>query len=377
MEIYLFAALMTCVLGFGAVRFRARSKLASIAALALIVVVFCYLAGARDITVGTDTSYYGQMSFLRARNASFYDFFFRSIYASWAPLAKVTLWVAANIWKDFFWYLAVIQFVAIVPLIWASYRFCGRSFPLAVTIYALVFFPMTLNLMRQFMALGFLLTAYVWLDRKNIPVFLLFILVATGFHTTALLGILIWPLAHLAGSKLFSLPIKLLLLSCGMALVFLFADRALQFAADVMGGTYDSYINGITAKAGGGTRSIVFLFGIFSMGGLISYLLIRPGEMAGDEKERVESMALTVLLGIFFWSFGLVSFYLYRMGLNFLYFCVLLVPLLVNCVPGRSERRFLSIVFVIMFVAFFYDYYVIQAANDAIPYLFSSAGILA
>lgn len=374
MAIYLFIAFATTLLGYGAVRYRSSSRFAVAVCLVLMVLIFCYFAGARDLSIGTDTAGYGWASFLKARTTSFADFFFNSIYRGWSPLCKVVLWVSANVGRDFFWYLAAMQFVAVVPVVWASYRLCGEYFHLAILIYALIFFPMSFNAMRQFMGLGFLLVSYVWLYRKKLPFFLLFVLVATWFHTSNILGLIVWPLCAFCNRKSLSLSIKMLMIAAVMGITLLLGDSVLLFMAHLTG-FYENYVSGEHVVRVGGIRTIVVLFTIFVVGGLFSVLFLRDADLSERNKEHIAALSIVVLFGMLCWGFSLVSFYLYRIGITFCYFSILLVPALVEGIAGRAERNFLAALFTIMFCLYFYDYYVFQNANEVVPYLFSTTGL--
>ncbi|WP_251212531.1 EpsG family protein [Adlercreutzia murintestinalis] len=148
---------------------------------ALSVMPLCVLAALRDASIGTDLMVYVEPAFY----SSFYVGITNFEYTP-SPVFGVFTWVISHAFDSMQVYLFMIQLV-INGLIYAEiYRSCKRYAWFGITVFNLIFFGYTLNLIRQSMAMAICLFSLRYAcKRKPIPFFVLQFL-ACGVHETAL-----------------------------------------------------------------------------------------------------------------------------------------------------------------------------------------------
>ena len=114
-----------------------------------------FVAGARDIGVGTDTLVYGEKYFKIVCEQGIQALLlYTDCEIGYGLFIYIISLFTHNIFWQFFW----IEFV-IVLLIWMSiYNYLEEKYrALAMLIYYLLFFPFSLNIMRQSIAMAIIL----------------------------------------------------------------------------------------------------------------------------------------------------------------------------------------------------------------------------
>ncbi len=67
----------------------------------------------------------------------------------------------------------------------------NRSYSFMLLVYLCLYFPLSLNIMRQFFAISIVFLSTILLEKKRFVIYLFFILLASLFHLSALFGLLI------------------------------------------------------------------------------------------------------------------------------------------------------------------------------------------
>lgn len=331
-----------------------------------LVVWLSFFAGRRAFTVGTDTLVYGIPSLRVATSNSFTSFFFESYYSTWAPLAKVFIWIAANATHSSFWFLFLIETVIVVPVVCSIHLFCDEMEPLAIFVYCLLFFPMSFNMMRQMMAMGFVLIAIYYAVNNRIVPFVVWISIAIGFHTSTAVALFIYPLVRLAQSSRASAGLKLLLTAVLLAALLSLIFMEPKLFAGV--GVYDSYlIDGRLAE--NGSISIFMMTLLYVIAATVLFLMCERNRFT---HQHIFSLLVIILLGMALLLLTVVSKYLYRVGLVFIYILPVYMALMSREISdGRSYLVFCLSVSMLSF-GWSYGYYDIQGNHEVIPYSFSS-----
>lgn len=157
------------------------------------IFLLCGLAGARDLSIGTDTGGYGLYLYQQGMVASNYWTFCETINNSiWdvAPLFGALSFAVVKLFGNQFIFFFTIQLAVIVPVFLVARKTSERSLGLTMLLYLLAFYIPSLNMMRQSVAMGIVMLALLKLhDSKYLQVALLEI-VAVGVHASALVGLL-------------------------------------------------------------------------------------------------------------------------------------------------------------------------------------------
>lgn len=340
----------------------------------LAALVFCTFAGIRSISVGTDVEMYVVPSFELAQQADLITFFSQGAYAKWMPLSKLTFWLVSNIAHSVFWMLFVIQAVIVVPTLVALRFILKDKAWFGVLVFAIAFYPLSFNLMRQFMGMGFILLAYLFVRKRKPVLFVLFVGIAALFHETCLLGLLVYPVWLVSSGNLKRLTISpaLLGLIC-LTLVQVFFP-ALEIIAPYMG-KYGSYINGAIAQqyGGSGLTELRFIVLVCATLGILYMYFTRKKMAKPAVPEETIGLAAVVFFGVAVFSACLYSFQLFRLGLFFLYFAVLLIPVACNAISDKGHRVGFALAAVCFLALFGLSYYG-GGSHEVVPYVIDLAG---
>lgn len=347
--------------------FGEKSKVGGCLLLVLSVAIFCFFAGARDISVGSDTHGYALGSFHTALSTSFSSFYFDSWYKGWAPLYKCLCWFISNLGHSFFWYMFCVQLLTVVPVYITSYKTLDKRYaPLALLVYGLVFYPLSFNMMRQMVSMSILLFAYISANDRRPVSFCLFVLLAAAFHGSALIGAAIYPLVVLSTSKTsyLSSGIRVLVISLFSLAVIVFAPQILSFTDSI--GFYSAYTSGSAITVGGGLRTVVLTVGATALIVPLGWLFIRRSSKT--PRLALAGLLTTVIFGVVCLPLSLISFYLFRIGFYFLYFAVLAIPTCFSLIEDTATRLFFEMIVIALLLVWDYDYYIVLGLHDVTNY---------
>lgn len=371
MIIYLLIAVLTA--GMAAIVDNIDNRIVKAALIALIVFVFCYFAGARDLTVGTDTGGYGYSTFLGAKAYPLETFLFGA-YSGWGFLYKLVAWTSVNAFGTFGAMLFAIELCIVVPVIIVGYKYTNRHLALVTILFALYFYPLSFNLIRQSMAMSFLLVAWYALDRKRVFHFFVWLLVAALFHSSAILGLCLPVFYYIARPGRVPFRYKTLLFIVLSMLGLLLMPYALSAIAPYLP-HYGAYVTESNyAISGHGYRNTIEIAIAF----ITIYLLCRifaeqeTQNCNNDVRLRVDELLVAVLFGVIVTGISTFSVYLGRVGTYFLYFAILLIPIASDLIPGKAEQRFFAVVSIIVVALLALDLFVITGQNEVVPYVFAT-----
>ncbi|MZJ67655.1 EpsG family protein [Collinsella aerofaciens] len=159
----------------------------------IAICIVCILAGARDLSIGTDTGGYGAFLYKQAMLSNSFASFYAVVKASiWdvAPLFACFSFVIVKLFHSQFALLFAIQFAVIAPVFLAAHRHRSRAFGWIMLLYLLAFYIPGLNTMRQSVAMGFVLLFVVSLMDGRYVLAVVMEIVALFTHSSAAIGLL-------------------------------------------------------------------------------------------------------------------------------------------------------------------------------------------
>ncbi len=155
----------------------------------IAITALSFIAGARDNSIGTDINIYGTLVFKAAAT----DLSFWKAYDAVSHVSELFYfalnWVCARINDNYGLSLFVQMFVQSSFVFFAMKRYMDRA-PLWLTmlIYQLLFYNLTLNLMRQGLAIAFVFWSVRFIEDKRIWPFLLCAFLSFFFHKTGVVA---------------------------------------------------------------------------------------------------------------------------------------------------------------------------------------------
>ena len=147
-----------------------------------VIVIISLLSGLRDISVGTDTKHY----FRIFNNIAFSGV--SSLEVGFVYLSKFLL----NIFHDarpLFIIYAFITNGLIVKRLWSLRHYA--SFGAMFFLYITIFYPQSMNILRQYLSLAIVFAATELIENKRYLWFLLCNIVAVTIHLSSIIGIII------------------------------------------------------------------------------------------------------------------------------------------------------------------------------------------
>lgn len=156
--------------------------------LVISALVLIALATLRDESVGTDTMGYQYVLYKKAISAKFTSFM--SVYAQNIEViyTALTFFISKTqrLYAVFFVNASILVFF-MFKSIWYYKDTVRPDFSLAC--YLFCYYPISLSIVRQSIAMAIVLYAITLMDEKKYIVSLFFVILATGFHSTAIVGV--------------------------------------------------------------------------------------------------------------------------------------------------------------------------------------------
>ncbi len=278
------------------------------------------MMGLRDINVGVDTRSYVN-SFLTISLVGIKD--------TQEPLFKILTYVVRLVTDNYNVYFFVTSFFICNSL----YKMMSRYFSLSseVLIGICIFFvfgiySFSVAAMRQTIALAFVVMAVLSLERGKWKFFIIWVLIATGFHNTAILSLLILPLKYF-DLKWYGILVVLAFYCLSLVIPRDFASLMIA-ASDVEGVKYGSY--------GKSYQSELSLAGFYLQ--LIPMLLVYVRRNHLGLEQKTKNLFLnSAYIGLGVQTMTTVVAEFYRISFYFCVFDIVLISLALTSLPKQYK----------------------------------------
>lgn len=293
----------------------------------------------RDELIGNDTG--GYRRFFESYSAMS----LRQVMANKSDILYWLLnWLVGQFTRDFQVFLAVVAVITVAPIASVYGKDREHGFLKCVLFMNMTVFIMLFSGLRQSVALAMGMIAYEYVVRKKPLRFLLFALIAFGFHHSAFIILLYYPLCHFTFKRRhlwFVIP--------AILAVFIFNKPIFTFAAQAMNSVFGEKYDGETTETG--AYAMLILFAIFTV---FAYVL--PDEKLMD-KETLGQRNL-LLMALMLQCFAPVHVLAMRLNYYFIIFIPVLIPKILKY-HKRSLKK-LTIASQVVMIGFFVLYYLIN-----------------
>lgn len=337
----------------------------------------CFIAAARDLSIGTDVMTYVKPMFDVSTSQSFIGM--RSIISE-QPLGYTLLvWVLTRLFGNISLVLGITEALIVFPIYYAIHKI-ARNFEWAgLLVYFLLFYSSSLNIMKQSIAMAFCLLAFVFSINRDFKKYLFFVFIAVLFHQTAFLMIIIYPISILLSYNYneYSALVKYLIYvitAAGIVFVFVFGN----YLISIIVGFKSSYNYMVDNSMTSINRSnIIFLlllilsrFYIYLSNKYITNWYKRSdyGNFLFKNKKWIDINNLVwyfTFVGYCLIFLSLVTSGLNRVAYYFEYFIILLIPLLTK---DKNIISRLIVCILIIFSVFIYIGSLKMGYNQVYPY---------
>ena len=244
-------------------------------------------------------------------------------------------------------YRAVVTLVSCLSLVGVIYFTKHNSLKPSVSIWLYItlgFYTWTFTIYRQAVAISLILFAYEFARRKKPIQFILFILLATGFHSLSILMIVMYPMLNIEVVKKLWAPVSIVFLT----FLILFQNSLLSMISFVSGlfGQRFAYYSFTVTEASGETLALLYL--IVFLG--VALLTVQAGPKTKEQNTDIMIFSsLTSACQIIAMTFPLAN----RMGLFFAVPTFLLLPNIIENEFDNQSKRLCYLFIMIVSIAFF------------------------
>ena len=214
----------------------------------IAILIPSVLAGLRDYSIGTDVKVYGNIWFDNA--VQYVKKNDMMSYITWAKNSNMGIfyallnYIVANFTNNTHVFYFVLSYLTTV-LIYKAVRDNDDCIdvPLAMMAYYLLFFNQSLNVLRQSLALAFVLCSFKSIRDNKTKKFIIWILLATATHETGCIAILLYIVYKALNSKIRLLSkIGIIVLTIFFVIGFSYLSKIL-INVGVLSSKYEIYAN--------------------------------------------------------------------------------------------------------------------------------------
>lgn len=342
------------------------------------------IAAFRADIIGTDVQVYARQLYNIAINSKNFDEFLNmKWYAIWRFKEvsefelgyTILVYLSAKL-KSFAFLLGCTQFLTIFPLYLSLNRYKNRYkyiVTIGLSIYYLLFFNMSLNMMRQWIAMTMIMLAYVHLkDSKYVQSTIIFI-IAVLFHRTAIIGLGVLITYVLLrknkreiflkfSTKRYNLNIVIFITIMTLLITTVLSNSFRMMLTNLLGlSDYSTYVNGAVAI------SINQIYTDIPV--LLLFLMI------WKRRKNIEDytfLTFCVFSNIVLSQLSSVMAYSSRIVLYISVFKMLIVPIYLNNLQGRLKKIITLILILLFYSIYWYYTYVIKGTDATVPYVFAN-----
>lgn len=357
-----------------------RSTFMLLSAIGLLIP--CLVAALRATSVGTDVQVYVKPMMDSAVAAPGFKSFFADFWFSdWRNLFvadyelgfSALVFITGRLTRSLPVVLFVIQAFTIVPF-YAALARNRKTMPLWLGMLVFFFFSYntSLNLMRQWIAVGFLLLAFQLLLEKRPVGVTVFTLVAMLFHYSAIIVLLIYAIYfYICLHKKVKLQIKrfhisgytlaVCILTLAAVLLLLNLNLLLKFMNAIGFDRFSNYLEG---------NQLTFLpKQILLRLPLIAIFLVNWKYFRKRGAAAAFYIAM-LLMDVIAAQLISVDVYSFRIGSYFSLYTTLAVPTLYATLEGKNRKLLTALCLIGYMLAYWYFTYVMQLRHETVPYQF-------
>ncbi len=331
-------------------------------AIAIIVVLLTLLAGLRHYTIGNDTTVYlNNYNQITIYGSDLFDSSHFEIGYNYLVLFATSLGLSFNA------FLLIISLMMNIGVGVFIYKYSKQPMFSFILFILLRLFFCEINIMREFLALTIFLSSIRFIEKRNFIKFLLVVVLASLFHSSALFAIIIYFLYNLKLT-----PIKKLSFATATVVVYAFLYNILTYITQTLG-IYERYVDDYY----GSNRLASIVLAIISIVVYLFFKIIQKKHLDKEKMlDKIQEHRLTFYSNILFFSiiFSIIAIRISvfsRLSLYYQIFNIIAIPNVIRLIPNPKKRAlWYIIVFVCFFIYFITVLYLRPNWNMVNPYRF-------
>ncbi|MBE7015442.1 MAG: EpsG family protein [Ruminococcaceae bacterium] len=262
-------------------------------------------------------------------------------------LYKVLNWIIGRFTNSFQWVLIITGLLSVVP-IFLLYNEDKRNGYLKIVLFVNTsLFVVLFSAIRQSIAVGMGVLAYYYVRKKNLPMFILVVIIANMFHHSAFILALMYPMYHTRlNSRHLWIVIPIFLT------VYIFRETLFVLFTSVVMEFYEKYETAVTNTGAVATFILYVMFSVFS------YVVPDERKMTSELIGLRNFLVFATLMQ----SFAGLNHLAMRMNYYYILFIPYTMCKLIE-IPKREFRRVATVGKCVMCV--FFTWYFVTSVRDA------------
>lgn len=320
----------------------------------LICLIPSILAGVRADSVGTDTAGYGKLIIEECTAANSFSQLNATDLTYTEKGFRLFCYLVSRISKGYFPILFGIEFFIVFCVITALYRMRRElSLTIGMAVFLFCYFHLSLNMMRQMMAMSVLLLAFTFLIEKKYIIYVILAVLAYSLHTASLLiAVLLFVLCKFG--KLYNTNKKKSFFVIASVAIFALFQYFIQRVMPLFGGIFYRYYRYFSEDVSTPLISILsspyFLINLLLFY-LSSVILFRNKKLTDND----DVLFMTGLLANVFKATQAYLSISYRIGTYLMFFYIIYVSRTFMFPYIMSKRDRKIILYFLLFVLFVCD----------------------
>lgn len=374
MIVYLFM-FISCSIFAGLVQhfYKNKKRILSSFFAVLAVIIPSIIAGIRDLNVGTDINVYGTYMFNIAKTYSIGEYL--SIIGTGDILYSILNLVTAFITKDIHLLLFIIQFINCLVVFVAIFKE-RENLPMFLSyfIFLTTLYFRQLNLLRQGIAISFVLLAFVLFRNKEIKKTILCMFVAFLFHSTAILAIPIFVIYRYVSNdrELDNKNYKYFLIFIYISLILIFIFFKPLFNIILNSGILpEKYTLSYFLRYFNSSIELDNLGTFFKLVWCGLYLLAMRFIEKSNEIKDYKFFVHIAMIDFILWNLNIYVKYIDRISFYYGYiYAIFFIPNLYKLFKNDIlNKNLANLIVIVMFFAYWYLRFVFQNAGNVYPYI--------
>ena len=305
--------------------------------ISIVTIMLILVSGLRNMYVGPDDTFNYYIEFRSVGLMSFRDIFESLKDPVFSIMTKLLKLIIGD---NFQLYLIICSSVLLIPL----GRFVSRESENPMLSYlmfiSLGFFYFSMVCVRQSMAIGILLLSYESLKNKNLKRFILYVLLASAFHITALVFLIVYPLSYLK----YSFTVMILYITAIVVAITMGQQILGMYDLSIIDERFAAYQVGESrVLSAAGFIQLVLFAAVFALG-------FKSLKRKDPEETNLHCHLLS--LAMIFQGMVFVIAEFFRVAWYYKVFVLILIPMILSVVG--KQRRIYTAVFSLLFIVYFF-----------------------
>lgn len=330
MNWYLINLLIIVIIGLVSLLFKSRDTRKKFFLYASFLQLFLFL-GLRAIDVGVDLPNY--FYFYDKCNQLGWSQVFSFRYE---PFYIIYTKLIANFINDKQIFLVVTAFLSLIGPLYIIKKYSKNYFLSTFLFITFQFYTYDFYILRQVIAMSILLLSLKYVEKRNFPKFAIMVGVATCFHTSAFLFIIVYWFSKIKIDNK-----KILMITGMMIAILLFGDKIINMALNIV---YQYYV-GSVGEEGGYFYLIVLL---------IAFLSTTLVKNAFHLQQKNNFMWYNVLIiSIFIQLFAIQKPIISRITIYYSIALIIVIPNAIQCIKDKNLKMLIDMIICLGFFIFY------------------------